>query len=359
MKNSILFLKSRFFLKQILGALLVLFLLVVISMQMLAWTTEHGNYIVVPDLSKKDINEVANILAAQSLRFQVIDSANFRSDFPKNAVISQKPLAGSEVKVNKKIYLQLNPSGYANISLLELVQVTKRNATSKLQAVGLTVEKVTYIDALGDFPKHADKIRLDNGLATLIKTDIFKGIMYYSVQRDNIKGPLLPLSIAQVKKLLALNKDGIKIKDIDKMEEPGKPKEVDLENIEHEFADVTGEIVLPELKRRNKGRNNRKKPNSKNKGPRRNDRKDGGPKSENKSGKPEAKRRENPNKEKSNNPPRAINTGGQKSDNKDNQGPKSESKGDGQKKSKNNNRKKFDRNKNKPNQNNSNDNKAE
>ena len=149
MKNSILFLKSRFFLKQILGALLVLFLLVVISMQMLAWTTEHGNYIVVPDLSKKDINEVANILAAQSLRFQVIDSANFRSDFPKNAVISQKPLAGSEVKVNKKIYLQLNPSGYANISLPELVQVTKRNATSKLQAVGLTVEKVTYIDALG------------------------------------------------------------------------------------------------------------------------------------------------------------------------------------------------------------------
>jgi len=149
MKNSILFLKSRFFLKQILGALLVLFLLVVISMKMLAWTTEHGNYIVVPDLSKKDINEVANILAAQSLRFQVIDSTNFRSDFPKNAVISQKPLAGSEVKVNKKIYLQLNPSGYANISLPELVQVTKRNATSKLQAVGLTVEKVTYIDALG------------------------------------------------------------------------------------------------------------------------------------------------------------------------------------------------------------------
>lgn len=149
MKNSILFLKSRFFLKQILGALLVLFLLVVISMQMLAWTTEHGNYIVVPDLSKKDLNEVANILAAQSLRFQVIDSANFRSDFPKKVVISQKPLAGSEVKANKKIYLQVNPSGYANISLPELVQVTQRNATSKLQAVGLKVEKVTYIDALG------------------------------------------------------------------------------------------------------------------------------------------------------------------------------------------------------------------
>ena len=149
MKNSILFLKSRFFLKQIFGALLVLLIIVVISMQMLAWTTAHGDYIVVPDLSKKEIAEVAHILAAQSLRFQVIDSANFRSDFPKNAVISQKPLPGSEVKANKKIYLQLNPSGYANISLPELVQVTQRNATSKLQAVGLKIEKVTYIDALG------------------------------------------------------------------------------------------------------------------------------------------------------------------------------------------------------------------
>lgn len=149
MKNSILFLKSRFFLKQILWALLVLTLIVVISLKMLAWSTHHGAHIIVPDLTKMELSEVRSLLEAQSLRFQVIDSSSYRSDFPKNAVISQRPLPGSEVKANKKIYLQLNPSDYANISLPELIQVTQRNATSKLQAVGLKVEKVTYIDALG------------------------------------------------------------------------------------------------------------------------------------------------------------------------------------------------------------------
>ena len=129
----------------------------------------------------------------------------------------------------------------------------------------LNYELDTYMDALGDFPKNADKIRLDNGLATLIKTDIFKGIMYYAIQRDNIKGPLLPLSIAQVKKLLALNKDGVKIKDIDKLEEPSQPKEIDIDSIEHEFADVTGEIELPDVKRRNKKRNNKKRTQNRNK----------------------------------------------------------------------------------------------
>ena len=73
MKNSILFLKSRFFLKQILGALLALFVIVVISMQMLAWTTAHGNYIVVPDCSKNhlDFKSLTQlILEAISLKMQ-------------------------------------------------------------------------------------------------------------------------------------------------------------------------------------------------------------------------------------------------------------------------------------------------
>jgi len=223
----------------------------------------------------------------------------------------------------------------------------------------LNYELDTYMDALGDFPKNADKIRLDNGLATLIKTDIFKGVMYYSIQRENIKGPLLPLSIAKVKKLLALNKDGIKIKNIDKMEEPSKPKEIDIDNIEHEFADVTGEIELPDVKRRNKGRNNRKKSNSRNKGQRRNDRKSDGQKSGSNSSKPSNKKGSPSNKKEGNNPTKGKKQGEQKSDNKNNQGPKSESKSKNQNNSRNNKRKKFNRDKNKPNQNNSNNNKAE
>ncbi len=159
MKNSILFLKSRIFFKQIVLASLLLVVLVIGSMQWLSWSTKHGEQITVPDLTKKELPEVQQLLASQSLRFQVIDSANYRADFPANSVISQKPSAGSMVKANKKIYLQLNPSGYSDISLPELIQVTQRNATSKLQAVGLRVGKVTYIDALGKDMVYGIKFR--------------------------------------------------------------------------------------------------------------------------------------------------------------------------------------------------------
>jgi len=122
----------------------------------------------------------------------------------------------------------------------------------------LNYELDTYMDALKDFPKNADTIKLDKGYANLIKTDIFKGIMYYSVQKDNIRGPLLPLSKERVKKLLQLNKEGVAIKDINNFEALMTKPEINEDNIELDFADVTGEIELPELKRRKKRRNKKK-----------------------------------------------------------------------------------------------------
>jgi len=127
----------------------------------------------------------------------------------------------------------------------------------------LNYELDAYIDALKDFPKKADTIKLDNGYANLVKTDIFKGIMYYSIQKEGMRGPLLALSKDRVKKLLELNKKGVAIKDINNFEAmTTKPQEISEENIELDFADVTGEIELPELKRRKKKR----KPNKNYKG---------------------------------------------------------------------------------------------
>ena len=119
----------------------------------------------------------------------------------------------------------------------------------------LNYELDTYIDALGDFPKKADTIKLEGGYANLVKTDIFKGIMFYSVHKDNIRGPLIAISKEKVKKLLDLNKSGKLIKDITAMAfEPAAKEEINEDNIEHDFADVTGTIVLPEEKKK-KGKN--------------------------------------------------------------------------------------------------------
>jgi len=131
----------------------------------------------------------------------------------------------------------------------------------------LNYELDSYMDALKDFPKNADSIKLENGYANLVKTDIFKGIMYYSIQKEGMRGPLLALSKDRVKKLLEMNKKGVAIKDINNFEAIlNKPQEINEDNIELDFADVTGEIELPELKR--KKRRNKKKRNFKGKKPR-------------------------------------------------------------------------------------------
>jgi hypothetical protein len=127
----------------------------------------------------------------------------------------------------------------------------------------LNYELDTYIDALGDFPDKADVLKLEGGKAQLIKTDIFKGIMYYSIQKENFKGPLVAISKEKVKMLLEMNKKGKKIEDLASLEEaPVQVTDSDEfdENIELDFADVTGEIELPDVKRRRKSRRNKRKP---------------------------------------------------------------------------------------------------
>ena len=130
----------------------------------------------------------------------------------------------------------------------------------------LNYELDTYIDALGDFPENADVLKLEGGTANLIKTDIFKGLMYYSIQKDNIRGPLVAIPKERVKKILALNADGIRVEDINPVEADVPMEELDIdEDIELEFADVTGEIELPEIKRRRGKRRGKRRHSGKSK----------------------------------------------------------------------------------------------
>ena len=90
-----------------------------------------------------------DVLGVMDLRYEVVDSANFDPQYPRFSIIEQNPPAGSKVKKNRKIYVTVNPSGYKKVTVPDIIQVTRRNATSMLRAVGLDVDKVTYIDELG------------------------------------------------------------------------------------------------------------------------------------------------------------------------------------------------------------------
>ncbi len=149
MRNFILFLKSRTFLINLGLAAAVLVILAFLVMQWLKSSTHHGEFVQVPDLARMSVSDMRQTLEDAGLRYEVVDSANYDPEFPRFSIREQDPLAGSQVKVNRKIYVTVNPSGYKKVTVPDIIQVTQRNAASMLRAVGLEVERVTYIDELG------------------------------------------------------------------------------------------------------------------------------------------------------------------------------------------------------------------
>lgn len=131
--------KSNPYIKHLLlaGVLLIVFVLFVLKW--LNISTNHNQKIEVPDLSKKSLANVEQILDELNLKLVVIDSASYNPDFPKKSVIDQNPDVGDFVKENRKIYLTLNPSGYRNVTIPEFYGKTKRNITASLKAIGFRV----------------------------------------------------------------------------------------------------------------------------------------------------------------------------------------------------------------------------
>jgi cell fate regulator YaaT (PSP1 superfamily) len=114
----------------------------------------------------------------------------------------------------------------------------------------LNYELDTYLDALQHFPDNADVLQTSKSPAYLVKKDIFKNLMWYTLP-DSTKH--YPLTIARVKEIMRLNAQGQRPDDLEPVEVvSSKPKEV-----EPEFVDVVGQISLRSL-----DRNSRKKERS-------------------------------------------------------------------------------------------------
>jgi cell fate regulator YaaT (PSP1 superfamily) len=79
----------------------------------------------------------------------------------------------------------------------------------------LNYELGTYMEAARDIPKITAPLELVDGKAYHIKTDVLKKIMYFSQSNDNTGAAAIGLSVDRVKKLLELNRRGIKIEKLE------------------------------------------------------------------------------------------------------------------------------------------------
>ena len=111
----------------------------------------------------------------------------------------------------------------------------------------LNYELDTYMDALRFFPEDADSIEVATSRAFLVKKDIFRNLMWYSLPDSNKQ---YPLTIERVKKIKELNKQGIRPESLEPVEVvSSKPKEV-----EPVYADVVGQISLKALEKTSRKR---------------------------------------------------------------------------------------------------------
>lgn len=116
----------------------------------------------------------------------------------------------------------------------------------------LNFELDTYLDALQHFPTDADTLEVAKGRAILIKKDIFKNLMWYTLPDSNKQ---YPLSIETVKKIKAQNREGIKPDELETAEVASrKPREV-----EPEYADLVGQISLKSLERTTRRRRDKER----------------------------------------------------------------------------------------------------
>lgn len=136
-----------------------------------------------------------------------------------------------------------NAARYQNLSINQ----TKLSGQCGRLKCCLNYELDTYLDALQHFPDDCDMIEVARSRAFLVKKDIFRNLMWYTMPDSNKQ---YPLTIERVKKIKALNQQGIKPEELETVEVVSK-KPVE---IEPTYADVVGQISLKSLEKTSRKR---------------------------------------------------------------------------------------------------------
>lgn len=142
------FLTSSTFFKNLFFAVVIVILFLVAFVKFLDFSTNHGEEIMVPNLSKMKLEIAEEKLDEEGLEVFLLDTVEFRPEFPPYSIVEQDPIAGSKVKDGRKIYVKLNAGGYAMVTFPDLKNKTFRQATNALRALGLVEGELKYVPDL-------------------------------------------------------------------------------------------------------------------------------------------------------------------------------------------------------------------
>ena len=114
----------------------------------------------------------------------------------------------------------------------------------------LNYEVATYMDAQARLPRVSEPLDFEDGLAYLVKTDILRGIMYFSYEKGSLAN-IYPLDASEVREIIKMNRNGVRPESLKTEPEPEIP----------EFITAVGDdsITRFDTPKRKKNRNGRGK----------------------------------------------------------------------------------------------------
>ncbi|MEL1243166.1 PASTA domain-containing protein [Flavobacterium sp. DGU11] len=138
------FLTSKVFFKHLAIALGIVIVVIFLLLQWLGFATNHDQKIAVPDLRKMTVEKAGETLENIDLEYIVLDTVDFRPEFPPYSIVEQDPLPNANVKEDRKIYIKVNAGKFSMVALPDLIQKTYRAAIPTLKGNGLEEGKKTY-----------------------------------------------------------------------------------------------------------------------------------------------------------------------------------------------------------------------
>jgi len=139
---------QRIFLRNIILAFLIVVIGAFIIILILKIYTRHSEELSVPELRGLTLVEAVITATSRQMQVVVFDSV-FLTDFERGSVVDHHPKAGFKVKRNRKIFLTMNAMNPERVPMPDLISLTFRQATARLETYSLKVGEVTYEPDIG------------------------------------------------------------------------------------------------------------------------------------------------------------------------------------------------------------------
>lgn len=188
--------KNRVFYKQIIFAIVTVFLCFYLWLKYIDFYTLHDEYIVLPDFYGVDIHDLDSVCMELDLRYVIIDSV-FNKTIEKGCVLEQDPIAGTKVKENRRVYFTINALQNKIVIFPYITDLSLRQTVRKLENIGLVVGNLEYKP---DLAKNVVLNQTVNGIKIQAGQELFVGTAV-----DLVIGSGLSDKTTNIPNLLGLN----------------------------------------------------------------------------------------------------------------------------------------------------------